>query len=86
MFTREQEYITRLGTTVSVLVGYANLERDTITFVMDITERKKAETVALEAVKTKSFFIANISHGISLFFLFFFYFNFVINTFCLFYY
>ena len=29
---------------------------------MNITERKKAEEAALEAVRAKSFFIANISH------------------------
>lgn len=59
----ELEYFTKGGNRIAVLVGHATMEKDTITFVMDITERKLAENRALEAARAKSFFIANISHG-----------------------
>jgi hypothetical protein len=34
-----------------------------ITFALDISAQKRAEEAALAAVRAKSFFIANISHG-----------------------
>jgi len=61
---KELQFVKKTGEIVPCLVGFATVEKETICFVMDITERKKAENKALEAVKAKSYFIANISHEI----------------------
>ena len=49
--------VTRRGSTV---VPQA---QEMITFALDISAQKRAEEAALAAVRAKSFFIANISHG-----------------------
>jgi hypothetical protein len=60
-----QNYLNfRIGSKVSVLVHAAALDEGrTVAFVQDITRIKEAESVALEAAKAKSYFVANISHG-----------------------
>jgi PAS domain S-box-containing protein len=72
----EKEYFHRDGSRVPVLVGVASLnEAQTIAFVLDITERKRLESLRVrslelenenrriqEASRLKSEFLANMSH------------------------
>ena len=74
--SREKEYLRKDGTRVPVLIGAALLEKTQfLTFVLDITERKRLEQVArnatnlmeenrriLEANRLKSEFLASMSH------------------------
>jgi hypothetical protein len=60
----EKEYIRKDGTRIQVLVGVTLVENgEVIAFALDISARKRAEQLAVDAAKAKSFFIANISHG-----------------------
>jgi PAS domain S-box-containing protein len=61
----EKEYIHKDGTRIPILLGGAMLEgsdNDGVCFVLDISQRKKAEKQALDAVRSRDEFMSIASH------------------------